>query len=106
MKLTFNTNRPYSKEGQLIQAEVYNSYQRDGVDYLEVFFQDTTRKLGGVIELDCEFDSFSETNIMKYYDNNNFDDDRYTEVREFFKGETKWEWHLIKLRKHGFKRVT
>ena len=89
MKLTFNTNRPYSKEGQLIQAEVYNSYQRDGIDYLEVFFQDTTRKLGGVIELDCEFDSFSETNIMKYYDNNRFDEDRYTEVRKFFEEETK-----------------
>ena len=37
MKLTFNTDRPYSKEGQIIQAEVYNSYQRDGVDYLELY---------------------------------------------------------------------
>ena len=34
------------------------------------------------------FDTFNETSIMRKYDTNNFDDDRYTEVRKFFEGET------------------
>jgi len=90
MKLTFNTNRPYSKEGQLIQAAINRTYlDEDGDECQEVFFNDTTRRIGGVMTYYTMFETFNETSIMSNYDNNNFDDDRYTEVRDFFKGETK-----------------
>tara|TARA_R110000787_G_scaffold128990_1_gene240772 strand:+ start:99 stop:410 length:312 start_codon:yes stop_codon:yes gene_type:complete len=88
MTLTFNTNRPYSKEGQLIQAAVNRTYlDKDGDECQEVFFNDTTRRIGGVMTYYTMFDTFNETSIMRKYDTNNFDDDRYTEVRKFFEGK-------------------
>ena len=84
MKLTFNTDRPYSKEGQIIQAEVFNTYIEDNVTYSEAFFYDTARKIGGVMTFDNEFDTFTKGNIIFKYDNYNFDEDNTPQAREFF----------------------
>ena len=83
MKLTFNTNRSYSIEGQIIHAEIFNKYVEDNFTILEVYFYDTTRKIGGVMEFDIEIENFNEKTIMLKYDNNCFDETKTPQAKEF-----------------------
>ena len=85
MKLTFNTNRPYSIEGQIIHAEVFNTYvDEDNFTILEVHFYDTTRNIGGVMEFDTDIENFNEKNIMLKYDHNCFDETKASQAKHFF----------------------
>ena len=84
MKLTFNTNRPYSKEGQTIYAEIFNTYIEDEFTMNEVYFYDTTRQIGGVMEFDIDIESFDEKTIMLKYDHNCFDETKASQAKHFF----------------------
>ena len=84
MKLAFNTNRPYSKEGQIIYAEIFNTYTEDEFTTNEVYFYDTTRKIGGVMEFDIDIESFDEKTIMLKYDHNCFDETKAPQAKHFF----------------------
>lgn len=84
MILTFNTERPYSATGQIIQAAITKTYHSFGVPTCEVLFFDTARKIGGAMQLDMEFDTFNEKTILDNYDNYRFDEDRTWEAREYF----------------------
>tara|TARA_Y100000114_G_C11717336_1_gene306666 strand:+ start:374 stop:646 length:273 start_codon:yes stop_codon:yes gene_type:complete len=88
MKLTFNTDRPYSKEGQIIYAEVFKRHSSliIGEDFtiFEAYFYDTTRKIGGVMEFDMDVESFNEETIMLKYDHNCFDETKAPQAKHFF----------------------
>ena len=88
MKLTFNTNRPYSKEGQTIYAEVFKRYSSltIGEDFyiVEAYFYNTTRKIGGVMEFDMDIENFNEKTVMLKYDHNCFDETKTPQAKEFF----------------------
>ena len=84
MKLAFNTNRPYSKEGQIIYAEIFNTYTEDEFTTNVVYFYDTTRKIGGVMEFDIDIESCDEKTIMLKYDHNCFDETKAPQAKHFF----------------------
>ena len=83
MKLIFNTDRPYSKEGQTIHAEIFDTYVGDEMDQNKVYFYDTTRQIGGVMEFDMYIENFNEKTIMLKYDHNCFDDTKAPQAKKF-----------------------
>ena len=72
-KIQFNTNRFYSKEGQIISAEEFGTPYND-IDWFDheaeqyIIFEDHTRMIKGRID----FCRLSEDEIMANYDAGNY----------------------------------
>ncbi len=74
-KIEFNTGRGYSKDGQVIKAQEFNTPYED-MDFFEdknldqyIVFEDITRGIKGRIDL-CRL---SELDIMRNYDSGNYE---------------------------------
>lgn len=65
-EMTFNTGRPYTEAGQVIQAKVVEGCDAFG-DYV-VHFADHSRHIYGEVRV-CDF---STDSIMNAYDNGNY----------------------------------
>tara|TARA_B100001094_G_C18128175_1_gene770678 strand:- start:1205 stop:1519 length:315 start_codon:yes stop_codon:yes gene_type:complete len=85
MFIKFNTNRPYSKDGQTIVAHIFNKYTKNGgIEYATIFFYDYTRKIGGTMEFDLEIENFNEKEILFKYDHGDFDEDETPNAKNYF----------------------
>ena len=58
--LEINTGRPYTKEGQIIICKINSEGN--------IHFNDTTRRISGVIEFYSDTDTFDAQYILQEYD--------------------------------------
>ena len=71
--IEFNTGRPYTPEGQIIECRYQRFADDENIDFLWAVFHDKSRNIYGFIDTWLfESDDDIESNIMQEYDANRY----------------------------------